>query len=822
MSIDKQRVLIIISTVIERSRTQTIPNMRLSRNSLLSLMNRRRPLYAQMSRDEFQNNFTTRVDRKNIIPVDDLICLIEAILEHNPKNMTAREVLELCDAARLPLREYKRLPRFFSATEWNSAWRGFDIERQSTIDDTFQLGERKIDFENVLDALRRRKICVVHGEKGIGKTHFARDICCRLEEETHNVVARINGTGLQTLESIATNICDVLNITPFGNETLLQRLAHYSRSCSIIVFIDDYVLSQHDESMSLIKLLHYRLPALHLLLTSEQQPYFEEDARIFCYRMLPISFDGSLELYRKFCAQIGHFPLESSAVLTKLRQCQGVPLAIQLLIATMKEGCAPVEANLRMSQLVYGLTEAQREILATLYLFQGRISVPLLTYVLCQNLDRVNEVFADLNLMAMRGIVAVHQSNHFELQTMLRFWIATTSPGRYIQNSHMMLLTALASNMTDEKVHHLLAVFSRQDFSELARCVGEVMAAQELDTIELCVDVILRWQVAWHTYNLSQTTHELCTVYVSDRNRVFHTPRYHVYSLRAQSTRLGIAELSEIAGAIELEALHIADYESAAQAREIILWAQSGTMHSDVFNVSANQIHKLYLQYSTPYQADKFCVEVARYCAFCGSSALAQMFLSKVHTTMYQQTSDLRIESTIVRALVASENGQQNDAKRYFDDALLEAQNAQLKQRVIEIRILELMYRSYVTADVCVLYTLLSSTVQDGTDALILRLAEVVMMHYRSLLVKHDLVRLQLLHRHLSTIIRHQPHRVITHLFQQPSFDANILVSSSDANGTFSDLISHMWHILKPMAVQQLRPSDLQVEVYGMTASVGQ
>ena len=230
MNSDKERILSIIANFIERSRTNPQPQRRLTRNLLLEQMNQRRPAYAQMSRDEFQNYFTTRPDRRTVIPSEDLVCLIEVILEVSPGSASAQEILELCDAGRLPIREFRRLARFFPLVEWNNAWKLYDAAKISAGNYEVDFNNRLVLVSDINQSFDQHTIVCISGPSGIGKTHVALKICASVESLNTRRVVVLSGHQIVDIESFVAQMCLVLHVAPIGNESLLLRLQSIVRT----------------------------------------------------------------------------------------------------------------------------------------------------------------------------------------------------------------------------------------------------------------------------------------------------------------------------------------------------------------------------------------------------------------------------------------------------------------------------------------------------------------------------------------------------------------------------------------------------------------
>lgn len=81
-----------------------------------------------ISRGSFENQFTTRINRKPNIPPDWMLALVAAFTQRltDQERCTAAEAIELACLAQLPLDQFKTLAQFFPPAEFDAAYSPYD------------------------------------------------------------------------------------------------------------------------------------------------------------------------------------------------------------------------------------------------------------------------------------------------------------------------------------------------------------------------------------------------------------------------------------------------------------------------------------------------------------------------------------------------------------------------------------------------------------------------------------------------------------------------------------------------------------------------
>jgi hypothetical protein len=510
MNRDKERILKIISDVIDASRLLADENRRLTRNRLLSLMNERRPQYAQLSRDEFQNHFTTRVDRKSIVPVEDLVCLIEVILEQYADCITADAVLELCDAARLPLREYRRISRYFSITEWNRAWRMYDAATVSNYQDDLVFSSREGIINQIYQQFTHQPIVILSGSSGIGKTRLGLRICTMIEVDQQRVCV-LNGRDIHDIESFVEHLAVVLRVRPFGKESVLQRLQYYLQDNQVFVFVDDLSVYHVDTIIALLNHVVQLLPSLHILVTTTMPMPRDNIHRLINVVILHgLDFNESQLLFRQSCYQLGFFATDIPLMTRQLSQCEGNPMAIKMLAYIASQNYEHIELHQHMSRMMESLSDTESKVIRFLVVFDAFISIELVATV-CG----VDEAVLSMSIhsLVQKGIVTLHNYNMVMCHVTVRVWYQSKQLFGNMRDIQIDSINTLSQlQMHDSIVHHKLLGFQRSDMTQILRMVNRLIVTVDDDSIITSViKLLVNWRWYWWQMGYESDVLSICT-----------------------------------------------------------------------------------------------------------------------------------------------------------------------------------------------------------------------------------------------------------------------------------------------------------------------
>lgn len=509
MNSDKERILTIIANIIERSRTNPQPNARLTRNLLLEYMNQRRPMYAQMSRDEFQNYFTTRPDRRTVIPAEDLVCLIEVILDVSPGSASAQEVLELCDAGRLPIREFRRLARFFSSVEWNSAWKLYDASKVGAIHDDVDFQDRIALVSHIQHLFEQHTIVCISGASGVGKTHTALKVCTHVESTNLRRVVAISGHSVVDVDSFVMHVCVALRIVPIGNESLLHRLQAVARTTPLFVFVDDLVGKTTDDMVGLLRHIMQLITHMQLLVTTVLPLTGATIVTVQCVVVHALSSDEAVLLFKQTCQQIGVFPRDTLMLQGRIRQCEGNPLAIKLLAYSLSQSRSLVSYDLQIYRILETLPALERQVVDMLVLFDSFVTVQFVKQIVFPQDASDGDVFTVIHALVRKGLVTVYEYNLLALHTVARVWYQhhwdylqwTTKRHTFVQKLQLLYESSgyrdetILSDMHDW--HNVMVLFG-----QIIRDGGTQLA--------LVVQALFVWRDTWMQLRLHQQVLLLC------------------------------------------------------------------------------------------------------------------------------------------------------------------------------------------------------------------------------------------------------------------------------------------------------------------------
>ena len=510
MNSDKERILSIIANFIERSRTNPQPQRRLTRNLLLEQMNQRRPAYAQMSRDEFQNYFTTRPDRRTVIPSEDLVCLIEVILEVSPGSASAQEILELCDAGRLPIREFRRLARFFPLVEWNNAWKLYDAAKISAGNYEVDFNNRLVLVSDINQSFDQHTIVCISGPSGIGKTHVALKICASVESLNTRRVVVLSGHQIVDIESFVAQMCLVLHVAPIGNESLLLRLQSIVRTTPLFVFIDDLVGKTNDEMIGLLRHIVNLITHIQLLVTTILPLTSISGSGLRSVVVHPLTMDESLVLFKQTCQQNAIFPRNSAMLQGKIRQCDGNPLAIKLLAFSFNQSRNMVmDYDMHIYRVLEVLSELEQRVIETLVLFESFVSVQFVKKFVFDRGASDGDVFNVIHALVRKGLVTVYEYNLISLHAVARIWYQQRWDYTQWALKRITFIHALDGVYESFIQQDDSPYIDRHDWHNVVEVMRHVIKDAGVN-LDIVVNGLFRWHVVWTDLRLHQSILLLC------------------------------------------------------------------------------------------------------------------------------------------------------------------------------------------------------------------------------------------------------------------------------------------------------------------------
>lgn len=643
MNTDKERILTIVSAVIERSRLHAEPHRRLTRGLLLQRMNQRRPSYAQMSRDEFQNYFTTRPDRKSVIPVEDIVCLVEVILQDSPESITASEVLALCDAARLPLREYRRLSRFFSIVEWNNAWRAYDAAKLNAHPEDFSFIGRDGLVTQVLARINAQHAVLLSGVSGIGKTQLALRICAVLEEDGHRV-AMLDGRTIRDVESFVSQMCRVLDVVPLGNESALQRLQYYLQHQDLVVFIDDLLLATAKDTCGFLAYLRGLLPNVRTIATTVQQITATEcPDSVHVYEVPGLDFEQSVLLFRHICLQLGFLPRENQVVHAQLAQCMGNPMAIKLIAYMLSSNIERIEYDIPLQRVLTTLSQSEDQVLRTLYEFDGYISIALLYRVAFPRDVDEPTAFAIINMLIAKGLVLMREYTYVTIHALVRVWFRNfMSDADSMRTTLLQRLSAIQND--NERYGNWLTGIQRNDIYLVLQCIGT--ALQHPRSQSIATHVLYGWRQYWLTARYTTEVLQFVELHrVVDRDDGVMLSLLQASLLRYDGQ---YAQARELLTTLEISGTLKNDMTIVAKAKHEMAMVHLNTQNRSVFEMYIQQAETLFSALQMENWLAQIAVDRATAWVTHGESAQAlQWCLQAMHHQKRAEDSTLLIDAQL-------------------------------------------------------------------------------------------------------------------------------------------------------------------------------
>jgi tetratricopeptide (TPR) repeat protein len=549
---DKQQVITIVKSALRRLRGKRI--------QVDDVIHQMVDHGVQMTRSRFEDLFTSRPNRINGAPPSTIIALIHAFFTLDNKILSAKDVLTLANATRLPITYCEQLSVHFSHDEWRGAWFAYLPSTQTTFHRNYLIGRNR-EFSVLLQRLvQEQDHLIISGAAGIGKTVLAQTLIQELEVLTGQNIAFVYDSGnLTTYAQFVAQLANALYIKPLHNEPIELRMASILSAQKVrYVFIDDMHTDSQSTHMSILRTFSQQFPKVRFIITTRQSHQFVALRQSYEHILLPLNDSqinsAAMQLFVHTLTINGITinDMNKSSLLQICQRAQGNPQQIQLL-ATMRSIDEIHSNNYSYTQLIDTLSVREFSIVRLLIESSGPLSTTFLNFYLRHTetnahlhtqeiLDRlvnrglltVTMIYGQKNLLANHQLqeTAVGQSiNHNLDTTLLLRKLAQMARGIHVRNYHEL------TNHDIERIANLLDRLHTQS-----------------NYLEDVCQVIVAWQQLWIHANLTApiiSLIERCTVQFTSTNRILIdlylvNGRLHDYRGNTQSALMCIQQSLEV------------------------------------------------------------------------------------------------------------------------------------------------------------------------------------------------------------------------------------------------------------------------------------
>lgn len=293
-----------------------------------------------MTRARFEDLFTSRPHRVTIATPQTFMTLVTVCFAYIPQILSAGELIDFADAARLPLSFYDQLAVHYPAAVWQDAWYEILPSAKAQLN-RHAMVHRGSELNRLLAAVSAEQSVIISGPAGIGKTALALALVAELELLTTQRIPVVTiRQPLQTVSELSRAIAHASNIKPLHNEPIELRMESVlPRQRATYIGLDSFHTSPNDVSIVSAFLRQFPIVRLIMTTTLDHEPndgLFGErlrTAHIEHLRPLPDTSANSpaMVLFLQTLNTLGtqYANTDATRLLTLCRHAHGNPRAIQ-------------------------------------------------------------------------------------------------------------------------------------------------------------------------------------------------------------------------------------------------------------------------------------------------------------------------------------------------------------------------------------------------------------------------------------------------------------------------------------------------------------
>ena len=255
---DKPRIILHTKTMLAKLRRKKI----LVDDVVLAMTKKNIP----MTRARFEDLFTTRPKRVTIAAPQVFLSLVTVCFAYDQHILSAAELIDFADAARLPLSMYDDLAIHFTAAVWQEAWYAVVPSTHVQIN-RHALVHRVGEFNRLLTAVSAEQSICISGATGIGKTALATALIMELEMLTDTRIPMVQLTQpISSSQLLMDDIARACNIQPLHDEPIALRMQSVIPTNRITYIGIDNVLYT-PAGMAILATFLRLFPTVRLILT---------------------------------------------------------------------------------------------------------------------------------------------------------------------------------------------------------------------------------------------------------------------------------------------------------------------------------------------------------------------------------------------------------------------------------------------------------------------------------------------------------------------------------------------------------------------------
>ena len=255
---DKPRIILHTKTMLAKLRRKKI----LVDDVVLAMTKKNIP----MTRARFEDLFTTRPKRVTIAAPQVFSSLVTVCFAYDNQVLSAAELINFADAARLPLSMYDDLAIHFTAAVWQEAWYAVVPSTHVQIN-RHALVHRVGEFNRLLTAVSAEQSICISGATGIGKTALATALIIEIEMLTNTRIPMVQLTqAISTSQMLMGEIARAYNIQPLHDEPIALRMQSVIPTNRITYIGIDNVLYT-PAGMAILATFLRLFPTVRLILT---------------------------------------------------------------------------------------------------------------------------------------------------------------------------------------------------------------------------------------------------------------------------------------------------------------------------------------------------------------------------------------------------------------------------------------------------------------------------------------------------------------------------------------------------------------------------
>lgn len=494
---DKPRIIAIMKTALRRLRQDKI--------TIEQVIDEIIAQGIDMSRTNFEDLFTTRPTRVSGAPPLVLLATIHALFRLKRNVLTAREVMELATAARLPINLFGQIMEYFTMQEWQEIWYMYLPSTRKALEKKEIIGRDSV-FARLYMYMQTNTHIVISGSQGIGKTALAYALVREYEINYHCRIPCIAVTVIPTSpKELFEIIATAFSIKPLYQEPIELRINSVLKSSQIYYLVlDNYPDSDNGAHQVILKMVLQRLPMLRVIITHRHANQFSQLSNCYEEMLEPLGDDdANSPAYQLFVRVLqANGLVENIFSMELLKQCQlaqGNPFTIQFIANTYASNKEYLGVAQGIQQLITTMSPTDAYIIEFITLCRQRVTLTLLKYYMHQVGIYDEQLYQALHQLVARGIITRTIINGIQA-----YMIHDVLTQALLQFDNQLLLTSQKITHILRRLITIMQLFSagtmpiltHDDVQALVDLVQYIMKLHEtyiIDIMKLLVEFELVW-----------------------------------------------------------------------------------------------------------------------------------------------------------------------------------------------------------------------------------------------------------------------------------------------------------------------------------------